>query len=104
MGLFRFVASIIGMCPQSKAKQRMKTSILIIPVFLLFINMNILGGVAEANDPASDLWSELLQRPPYKLRKNHPDLKITVITFSSSIEELPMKDRSRVANFIWLEN
>jgi uncharacterized iron-regulated protein len=41
---------------------------------------------------------------PYQLRKNHPGLKIAVITFSSTVEELPMKDRSRVADFIWLEN
>jgi uncharacterized iron-regulated protein len=41
---------------------------------------------------------------PYQLRKSHPELKIVVITFSSSLEELPMKDRSRVADFIWLEN
>ena len=41
---------------------------------------------------------------PYQLRKNHPELKIAVITFSSSLEELPMEDRSRVADFIWLES
>jgi uncharacterized iron-regulated protein len=41
---------------------------------------------------------------PSQLRKNHPQLKIAVITFSSSVEELPMKDRSGVADFIWLEN
>jgi uncharacterized iron-regulated protein len=41
---------------------------------------------------------------PYQLQKSHPELKIAVITFSSSLEELPMKDRSRVADFIWLEN
>jgi uncharacterized iron-regulated protein len=41
---------------------------------------------------------------PYQLRKNHPELKIAVITFSSTVEDLPMKDRSRVADFIWLEN
>lgn len=41
---------------------------------------------------------------PYQLQKNHPELKIAVITFSSSLEELPMKDRSRVADFIWLES
>jgi len=40
---------------------------------------------------------------PYQLRKNHPDLKIAVITFSSTVEDLPMMDRSRVADFIWLE-
>jgi len=41
---------------------------------------------------------------PYQLGKNHPELKIAVITFSSSLEELPMEDRSRVADFIWLES
>jgi uncharacterized iron-regulated protein len=41
---------------------------------------------------------------PYQLKKNHPQLKIAVITFSSPLEELPMEDRSRVADFIWLEN
>jgi uncharacterized iron-regulated protein len=41
---------------------------------------------------------------PYQLQKNHPELKIAVIAFSSSFEELPMKDRSRVADFIWLES
>jgi uncharacterized iron-regulated protein len=40
---------------------------------------------------------------PYQLQKNYPELKIAVITFSSSVEDLPMKDRSRVADFIWLE-
>ncbi len=41
---------------------------------------------------------------PYQLRKNHPELKIAVITFSSAVADLPMTDRSRVADFIWLEN
>ena len=41
---------------------------------------------------------------PYQLLKSHPELKIAVITFSSSLEELPMEDRSRVADFIWLES
>ncbi len=40
---------------------------------------------------------------PYQLQKNHPELKITVVTTSSSIGELPMKERSRVADFIWVE-
>ena len=40
---------------------------------------------------------------PYQLRKNHPELKIAVITFASYIGELPMKDRSRIGDFIWLE-
>jgi uncharacterized iron-regulated protein len=41
---------------------------------------------------------------PYQLQKNHPELKTAVIAFSSFLEELPMKDRSRVADFIWLES
>ena len=43
----------------------MKTLILIIAIFLLLINMDILGGAAEAKDPTSHLWSELLQGSPY---------------------------------------
>jgi len=48
--------------------------------------------------------SDYHQGIPYQLQKNHPDLRIAVITFSSSVEELPMKDRSTVADFFWLEN
>jgi len=40
---------------------------------------------------------------PYQLRKNHPKLKIAVIAMASSVDPLPMKDRSRVADFIWVE-
>jgi uncharacterized iron-regulated protein len=40
---------------------------------------------------------------PYQLRKNHPKLKIAVIAMASSVDLLPMKDRSRVADFIWVE-
>jgi len=40
---------------------------------------------------------------PFQLQKNHPNLKIAVIAMASSIEALPMKDRSRVADFIWVE-
>jgi uncharacterized iron-regulated protein len=40
---------------------------------------------------------------PYQLKKNHPKLKIAVITMASSMENLLMKDRSRVADFIWVE-
>jgi uncharacterized iron-regulated protein len=40
---------------------------------------------------------------PYQLRKNHPELKIAVITFASYVGDLPMKDRSRIGDFIWLE-
>ncbi len=40
---------------------------------------------------------------PYQLRKNHPQLKIAVIAMASAVEGLLMKDRSRVADFIWVE-
>jgi uncharacterized iron-regulated protein len=40
---------------------------------------------------------------PYQLQKNHPELKIAVVTFASYVGELPMKDRSRIGDFIWVE-
>jgi uncharacterized iron-regulated protein len=40
---------------------------------------------------------------PYQLQKNHPKLKIAVITMASSVENLLMRDRSKVADFIWVE-
>jgi uncharacterized iron-regulated protein len=40
---------------------------------------------------------------PYQLQKNHPDLKVAVIACATYVGELPMKDRSRIADFIWLE-
>ena len=40
---------------------------------------------------------------PYQLKKNHPKLKIAVIAMAPSVENLLMKDRSRVADFIWVE-
>jgi uncharacterized iron-regulated protein len=40
---------------------------------------------------------------PYQLQKNHPKLKIAVIAMASSVEKLLMKDRSKVADFIWIE-
>jgi uncharacterized iron-regulated protein len=40
---------------------------------------------------------------PYQLRKNHPKLKIAVIAMASSVEHLPMRDRPKVADFIWVE-
>jgi uncharacterized iron-regulated protein len=39
---------------------------------------------------------------PYQLRKNHPGLKMAVITMAAAIGELPMKDRSRIGDFIWI--
>jgi uncharacterized iron-regulated protein len=40
---------------------------------------------------------------PYQLQKNHPKLEIAVIAMASAVEGLPMKDHSRVADFIWVE-
>jgi len=40
---------------------------------------------------------------PYQLQKNHPKLKIAVIAMAPSVENLLMKDRSKVADFIWVE-
>ena len=40
---------------------------------------------------------------PYQLQKNHPKTKIAVITMASSVEDLPMKERSRVADFFWID-
>jgi uncharacterized iron-regulated protein len=40
---------------------------------------------------------------PYQLQKNHPELKIAVLAFAPSVENLPMKDRSRIADFIWID-
>ena len=40
---------------------------------------------------------------PFQLQKNHPELKIAVITFASYVGDLPMKERSRIGDFIWVE-
>jgi len=40
---------------------------------------------------------------PYQLEKNHPDLKVAVLACATYVGELPMRDRSRIADFIWLE-
>jgi uncharacterized iron-regulated protein len=40
---------------------------------------------------------------PYQLQKNHPELKVAVIACATYVGELPMKDRSRIADFIWIE-
>jgi uncharacterized iron-regulated protein len=40
---------------------------------------------------------------PYQLQKNHPELQIAVVTFASYIGDLPMKERSRIGDFIWVE-
>ena len=39
---------------------------------------------------------------PYQLQKNHPDLKVAVVVCAESVMNLPMKDRSRIADFIWI--
>jgi uncharacterized iron-regulated protein len=40
---------------------------------------------------------------PYQLQKNHPKLKIAVISMASSVEKLLMEDRAKVADFFWVE-
>ena len=40
---------------------------------------------------------------PYQLQKNHPELKVAVVTFASYVGDLPMKERSRIGDFIWVE-
>lgn len=39
---------------------------------------------------------------PYQLQKNHPELKVAVVAMASSVEELPMSERSRIADFFWI--
>ena len=39
---------------------------------------------------------------PYQLHMNHPELKIAVVTFATLLEELPMSERSRVGDYIWI--
>jgi len=39
---------------------------------------------------------------PYQLQMNHPELKIAVLTFAMLLEELPMSERSRVGDYIWI--
>ncbi len=39
---------------------------------------------------------------PYQLQKNHPELKVAVVVSAESVTGLPMRDRSRVADFIWI--
>jgi len=38
---------------------------------------------------------------PYQLEKNHPALKVAVLTGAAALRDLSGKDRSRVADFIW---
>jgi len=39
---------------------------------------------------------------PYQLIRNHPALKIAVVTLKSSSEELSAEERSKIADYIWL--
>ena len=40
---------------------------------------------------------------PYQLQKNHPEQKAAVLVCAESVMDLPMKDRSRIADFIWIK-
>jgi len=40
---------------------------------------------------------------PFQLQKNHPELKVAVLTFASYVGNLPMEDRSRIGDFIWVD-
>ena len=39
---------------------------------------------------------------PYQLQKNHPGIKVAVVVSAESVTGLPMRDRSRVGDFIWI--
>jgi len=39
---------------------------------------------------------------PYQLQKNHPELKVAVVVCAESVMGLPMRDRSRIGDFIWI--
>lgn len=41
---------------------------------------------------------------PYQLHKNHPKLKLAVIVTASTAESFPMKERGKIADFIWVES
>ena len=40
---------------------------------------------------------------PYQLQKNHPELKVAVVVCAESLMGVTMKNRSRIADFIWIE-
>jgi uncharacterized iron-regulated protein len=40
---------------------------------------------------------------PYQLQKNRPELKVAVLACATYVGDLAMKDRSRVADFIWID-
>jgi len=39
---------------------------------------------------------------PYQVHMNHRELKIAVLTFATLLEELPMSERSRIGDYIWI--
>lgn len=40
---------------------------------------------------------------PYQLEKNHPELNVAVVVCADALENIPMRDRSRIADYIWIE-
>lgn len=40
---------------------------------------------------------------PYQLKKNHPKLNIAVVVAASTAQSLPMRQRAKIADFIWVE-
>jgi uncharacterized iron-regulated protein len=40
---------------------------------------------------------------PFQLQEKHSGLRIAVITFASYVGDLPMKERSKIGDFIWIE-
>jgi uncharacterized iron-regulated protein len=40
---------------------------------------------------------------PYQFEKNHPDLKVAVIACATYVDNVPMNERSKIADFIWIE-
>jgi uncharacterized iron-regulated protein len=40
---------------------------------------------------------------PYQLQNNHPEFKVAVVVCAEAVIDLPMKDRSRIADFIWID-
>ena len=40
---------------------------------------------------------------PYQLQRNHPEIKVAVLVCAEAVTNLAMKDRSRIADFIWID-
>jgi uncharacterized iron-regulated protein len=40
---------------------------------------------------------------PFQLQKNHPKLRIAVIVTASTVEPLPMEERLKISDFVWVE-